>query len=236
MVKIADANVVILAGGRGSRLGTITKFVPKPILSVQGKPWIAHIIQNLCKQGVNIFNISVGHHADKVISTLNGLDWDCGVSLRFHLDEPLSGTGGAIYKVVRELEGNCIVLNGDSFVADLDLKKLLTFHMNEDYAVTLAATNVIDASRFGTLKTKGSKVLSFLEKGVSGAGLINAGVYIFDPKSLPKSNQDFFSFEKNVLCKLAKKGNVGFLELQGPFIDIGIESDFKKAEQYDWRN
>lgn len=235
MVKIVDASLIILAGGRGSRLGSISKTVSKPILLVQDKPRVSHVIQNLCKPGVKTFNIYVGHHADKVISTLNGFDWGCGVSLTFHLDKTLYGIGGAIYNVVRKLAGNCVVLKGDSFVADLDLKKLLNFHMNEDFTVTLSATNVIDASRFGTLKTNGSKVLSFLEKGVIGAGLINAGVYIFDPKSLPKSNQNFFSFEKDVVCKLMKEEYVGSVSKR-PFIDIWIESNLKMAEHYYWSN
>jgi NDP-sugar pyrophosphorylase family protein len=101
--------VIILAGGFGTRLGSITNDTPKPLLSVGGIPFLYHIINNLVRQGINEIILSVGYLADKIQDEI-GDGKKFGIKIRYCVEEMPLGTGGAVKLAARNLEKPFLVL------------------------------------------------------------------------------------------------------------------------------
>jgi D-glycero-alpha-D-manno-heptose 1-phosphate guanylyltransferase len=121
-------------------------------------------------------------------------------------------------------------LNGDTFLK-ADYWAMLKFHNFEHASITIAVTPQPDISRYGGVVVDGERITAFEEKGRSGPGLINAGVYVMRrdfqwPLSLPAS----FSFERDVLVpELHRLGPLAF-HVKGYFLDIGIPEDLDRAQ------
>ena len=192
--------VLILAGGEGKRLGQLTKNCPKPMLDFDGKPWLVRIINQLNKQGLCEFIVSVGFQSSKIIDCLPTLVPE-KVSIKFDIDEPLSGTGGAIYKVATKISEKFLVLNGDSYIADFDVKRFCNDYFKQRSRIHLAAVKVDNVSRFGSLSIGDDRITAFREKGKAGSGYINAGIYLFDSNDLCPMKLTKFSFESDIRSK-----------------------------------
>jgi NDP-sugar pyrophosphorylase family protein len=225
--------VILLAGGKGTRLGKLTETYPKPMLNVGGSPWLIQVIRNLRFQGLFDFHISVGFEHEKLIRDLDPL-LPGDISVTYHLDEPLSGTGGAIYKIAKSLTGMVLVMNGDSYVADFSIDRLITDYMLAESTLQLATVHMADVNRYGRLSIRDNRVIGFLERGGSSNGFINAGIYLFNLCHLTPSTEEVFSFEGVSLVHFMKQKQLYCTSFNGPFIDIGIPADLKLAEEFKW--
>lgn len=224
---------ILLAGGKGTRLGSLTQAYPKPMLEVAGKPWLINIIKELRLQGLADFHISVGFEHEKLIRDLD--PWlPPDVSVTYHLDKPLSGTGGAIYKIACSIQGPVLVLNGDSYVADFNVDKLIDEYFCSGANIQLASVGIDDVQRFGCLTIEDNRVVDFTEKGGSLGGEINAGIYLFDFCDLKIVNAKTFSFEEVTLIDAMKRKKLYATRFTGPFIDIGVPRDLRLAEKFKW--
>lgn len=221
---------IILAGGLGKRLKSVVTDVPKPMAPVAGRPFLAILLEHLSKQGFTSAILSVGYKYEIIVAEFG--EHFQGIKIRYAIEEEPLGTGGAI-KIAMKLatEQQVFVLNGDTFV-DVDYREMLDSHLACGSKLTVSTINVDDSNRYGSLLVHGQTITGFLEKGVVGPGLINAGVYImasdlFDGMILPK----VFSFEQEILM-----GKVGELHPHafwtvGRFIDIGIPQDYERAQK-----
>lgn len=226
--------VIILAGGLGTRLRSVVSEVPKCMAPVAGKPFLWYLLKYLTKYKVSRVILSVGHLREVII------DWidENGDKFPFSFDyaietEPL-GTGGGIKLALEKArESNVAVLNGDTFF-DVDLNTLYEEHRLYPSTVSTALKPMKDFDRYGrvVLDEVQHTVKSFEEKKYCKEGFINGGVYLINRDfHLFDGLPDKFSFETEVLEPLSARERVcGFIH-NGYFIDIGIPEDYEKANQ-----
>jgi D-glycero-alpha-D-manno-heptose 1-phosphate guanylyltransferase len=220
---------IVLAGGLGTRLASRLDGIPKPMAPIAGRPFLEILLHQLVLAECDRVVLSVGHryHA---IQIHFGSSFE-NMPIQYAVEEAPLGTGGAIRMALdRSLEESVLVLNGDTFL-NVDYRAMLKLHERERAAITLAVTPQSDTARYGGVVVKGDRITAFEEKGRSGAGLINGGVYAMRtefpwPLHLPPS----FSFERDVLVpEVHRLGPLAF-HVDGYFLDIGIPEDLDRAQ------
>jgi len=223
--------VIVLAGGLGTRLQGVIGQYPKCMAAVNGRPFLSYIFEYLATQGCTRVILSLGFKYEIIT------EWLKQQELPFVVDyvvehEPL-GTGGGMQLAMKEaVADHVVVLNGDTmFMADL--KEQMSYHRSMHAAVTLGLKKMYDFDRYGVVNTNdGGRITSFEEKQHRNEGLINAGVYIIDTrlyrsKQLPEKH----SFEKDYLERYTHEGRFYGFTGTGYFIDIGIPADYEQAQQ-----
>lgn len=217
--------VVILAGGRGSRISEETAIRPKPMIEIGGRPILWHIMKIYDHYGYRRFSIPVGYQGHVIKEYFLGyrdryadftVDLDGGEIAR-HADasEPWTVTvvdtgtetmtGGRLKRLAPYLEDRFMVTYGDG-VADLDVEKLLQFHSRHGRLATVTA--VRPPARFGAMELDGERVTTFQEKPQTGAGWINGGFFVFERAVLDYISGDDTSLEHEPLGRLAAEGEL----------------------------
>jgi NDP-sugar pyrophosphorylase family protein len=215
--------VIILAGGKATRLPQSAKNIPKSLVRVAGKPILQHQIDLLEKHGLKDIRLSLGYMADKIIDYLDG-------KYEYIIESEPLGTGGAIKFASKNLKEEFMVLNGD-ILSDIDLSKFIKFHKNVPQTNSLAVWYCQDARPYGLIDLKGKKAVKFKEKPQSPtSGYINAGFYILSPNIFKNIKKTSFSIEKDVFSKLAKNGQLAAFIYEGYWTDAGTEKRLKQAK------
>lgn len=217
---------IILAGGFGTRLRPCIENLPKPLAPVCGRPFLAYLLDYLYANGVHRAIISTGYMADEVVNSVGKTHR--GMVIDYSHEETPLGTGGGIKKALTMCRDDVVlVINGDTFF-DVDLFEMKKFHENIGCPITLAAKEIPDVYRSGCIQFQNGILTGFTEKGTSGAGKINGGIYFINRNTLDNITEEKFSFEKKVL----ESGNfeIGVFESNGYFIDIGIPESYALAQ------
>lgn len=219
---------IILAGGFGTRLKEVISDRPKPLAPIQGVPFLDLLLAQL-KGHVTKVILAVGYKADDIIARYEASDFPFAIV--FSRETKPLGTGGALKKAAELATGeDLLVLNGDSYL-HYSFAQLWQMHETKQAAITIAATTVPEANRYGLLsidKTTG-QVLNFLEKQVEAkTGTINGGVYIIK-KSLLASCEEVFSLEKDFFPLWLNK-TMYACSFEGLFIDIGTPDSWNQAQ------
>lgn len=221
---------IILAGGLGTRLAGRLSGVPKAMAPIAGRPFLAILLQQLKRSGCSRVLLSVGYlHA--AIEEHFGDSFD-GMRLEYVVEAAPLGTGGAVRNaLVRAREDAVMVLNGDTFLS-ADYAEIVRFHREQNAAMTMAITWQANIARYGGVLTSGNKITGFEEKGRSGQGWINAGVYVL-PRDLfwPASLPERFSFETDFLMPEIGRIAPTWFEVKGFFLDIGVPEDLDRAQK-----
>lgn len=224
--------IVVLAGGLGTRLRSVVSEVPKCMAPVAGKPFLWYLLKSLSKYDVRRVVLSVGYLREIIFGWIEEVSSEFSFEIDYAVEEVPLGTGGGIKLALSKCAGeDVIVLNGDTFF-DVNLDILLERHRMSEVPVTVALKPMVDFDRYGAVDVDGSsgRVTAFHEKCHQDSGLINGGVYCISRRLLDVSGQpEKFSFEKDVLEPESAKGAVGGLVSDGYFIDIGIPEDYKRA-------
>lgn len=222
---------IILAGGLGTRLREAVAGLPKPMAPVNGKPFLWYILNFLVKSNFKRVIISAGFKAEMIFEYF-GNSFE-NIELKYVIEEQPLGTGGAILKAVREVSGEkVLIINGDTWFP-VDIESMFGFHKLNKAGISIALKEMSDFDRYGSVELSGNRVLAFREKAFCRQGLINGGVYAIDKEfinsfALPEK----FSFENEILEKLAGDPKLcGFIS-NAPFIDIGIPDDYNKAASF----
>lgn len=216
---------VVLAGGLGTRLRSVVKDIPKCMAPINGIPFLSFILRKLSLNGFKSVILAVGYLKDVIINTY-GSTFE-NMKIQYSIEENPLGTGGAIFKAVNLVNDDYFfVLNGDTFF-DLDFKLMFKHKSN----FLLASKKIEDVSRYGSLTVENNTIKSFGEKGNIGSGYINGGVYLINKNYLKSFSFPIkFSFEMDFLEIYVKLGEFHQFTSEGFFIDIGIPSDFKLAQ------
>lgn len=236
---------LILAGGYGSRLGNITENIPKPMVTIGGKPILWHIMKIYSHFGFNEFVILLGYQGVKIKEyffhyhimnndfTINLADNSLSYGDKNNVENwrvTLVDTGidtlkgGRIKRAEPYLEGDIDMLTYGDGVADINIKELLEFHKSHGKLLTL--TGVRPPSRFGELVIKDRRVLSFEEKPQISSGLINGGFMVFNNQLLSYLTPDkSCDFEFGVLEDLAKQGEIMVYNHHGFWECVDTERD-----------
>ena len=220
--------VIIMAGGKGERLGEVTKNIPKPMVEVAGKPYLEHLIMQLLDNGLDEFIISAGYKAEIIEEFINRLNKQLNLEkpIRIVVEPKRFGSGGGAKYVIEQANlDQALVVNGDVFI-DGDISNLVKEHLKErpiKNDVTMGVTLVDNVGQYGEVYKDDDKVLEIKEKtGRAGEGWINAGVYAVNKEVLDEENRELFEFWeviKRLLNDETKR--VGHVEFNGKFIDIG---------------
>lgn len=218
---------IILAGGLGTRLRDTVPDLPKPMAPVAGRPFLAYLLDQLVDAGFAHVILSVGYLHEK-ISTVFGASYR-DASISYSIEEQPLGTGGALQQALTYCRSqHCVALNGDSY-CEVETAALLSRIGHAGFAMVLQ--EVDDTSRYGRVVVDNDHVVGFTEKGVAGAGLINAGIYglsqgMFAGRGLPAK----FSFEADYMMPLIGELRPPYMVASGIFIDIGVPEDYARAQ------
>ena len=220
---------LILAGGRGSRLGSLTDACPKPLLPVSGRPFLEFLLAYLRKRGVEKVILSIGHRAEIFQDTLPEGDFN-GLQLRHSIESEPAGTGGAVGLARDRLDEVFFVLNGDT-IFDIDCQELSQALVDEPSALAaLALREVDDAGRYGSVTVHQGLVRSFTEKSSRTHGVINGGIYCLRKAALARLPRPPCSLEKDLFPALAASGALLGRVFDGYFIDIGLAETLARAQ------
>lgn len=228
--------VVILAGGLGTRLRSVVSEVPKCMAPVGGKPFLWYLLEQLRHYPVERVILSVGYLRDAVFAWVDAHRAEYPFDLCFAVEEEPLGTGGGIRLASAMADGpEVVVLNGDTFF-DADLNALLEARRKSGAAITLGLKPMSDFDRYGTVVLDDAgKVLGFREKAPCAQGLVNGGAYAIDLESeVLEGHGKKFSFEKDVLELQCADGGLYGIVQDGFFIDIGIPADYEEACAKPW--
>jgi D-glycero-alpha-D-manno-heptose 1-phosphate guanylyltransferase len=224
-------DALILAGGLGTRLAAVVKDRAKPVADVGGRPFLTLILAHLERlREVRRVILCVGHLAHSVESALGSRFGR--LALAYSRETKPLGTGGALRLAIKSLgpRAPVLALNGDTWFP-VALDRLVGFHRIERPAITMAVARVPDAGRFGAVSLSGTQAIGFSEKGASGAGWINGGIYVLGSAALELIAQApaAFSLERDLLPGLARSGRLAAYRSRTRFIDIGLPADYARA-------
>ena len=223
---------VLLVGGKGSRLGELTKDYPKPMIDVNEKPFLIYLIDTIERFGFKEI-ILLASHANKVmIDYFKDLKYK-KCKIKIIVEEVPLGTGGAIINAYDYLDDTFFCINGDSVIEGnwLSLRPIL----KKNYNAVIALTEVNDSSRYGSIEIKDDRIIEFNEKNKhSGSGLINGGIYILRKKIFKNYKNKFISLEKDIFPNLLLNNQLGGKKVIGYFIDIGTPESLSKAKKRVW--
>ncbi len=178
---------VLMAGGKGTRISSVTSSVPKPMIEIEGVPVLQREIECLRDQGFSDFIITVSHMADKIIDYFgNGQKF--GVNIEYYVEEKPLGNAGALLKLREKLDDTFLLLNADA-IFDIDFNRFVSFHKSHSGLVTLFThpnshpydSGLIVADEKGNVKewlTKEDTRPQWYKNRV------NAGLHVIDPEAL----------------------------------------------------
>jgi len=219
---------VIMAGGRGTRLGALTQHLPKPMIRVAGRPILERMVLHLVGFGIKKILMSVNYLAHVIEDHFaDGARFGCQIDY-LREEQPL-GTGGALSLLTGPPTEPLLVVNGD-VVTQADLGAMLDFHAaGPDVSVTVAVRRYLHTVPFGCLEIDGDRVLDMEEKPTMSR-LINAGMYVVSPEVIARiPRATAFSMPSLVESCLARNERVRAFEVADDWIDVGQNEQLREA-------
>lgn len=232
-----DSPVVLMAGGLGTRLKSLTDHCPKPLLNVGSKPILHTIIESFSEQGFSDFYLSVNYRSE-MIEEYFGNGERFGVSIKYLCEKEKLGTAGSLTLLPRDIKSPIIVMNGD-VLTKLNYRNLLRYHMMRKAAATMAVREYVEQVPYGVIYAndqKDNEIYEIQEKPKKKY-MVNAGIYVLERSIIDLIPVNSFYnmtqlFEK---CISMTKKTVAY-PINDYWIDIGRIEDFNKAnvdfEQY----
>jgi len=219
--------MVIMAGGKGTRLRPHTENCPKPMLHLAGKPMLEHIIERAKSEGFRHFALAV-HYLGHMIEDYFGHGERLGVQIDYVRETSPLGTAGALSLLSPRPNASFVVTNGD-VITDIRYGELLDFHLRHNAAATMAVRLHEWEHPFGVVQLDGVEIVGFEEKPVARSH-INAGVYALDPSALN-------CLAANAMCDMPTlferlqsnaKRTVAY-PMHEPWLDVGRPDDLATA-------
>jgi dTDP-glucose pyrophosphorylase len=226
----AVRQAVILVGGKGTRLGAITRAVPKPMLPIAGdRPFVDYLLEMIERHGYRDIVLLAGHLGEALEGAYGGRRIGKAVVRVMREPVPL-GTAGALTVAREALDPRFLLMNGDAFF-DINLRALEEASQRSGVMATLALRTVADAARYGRVIEQDGKVTAFLEKDSSrpGPGVINGGVYVLKREILDFVRDRPCSLEQHVFPALVERGEIAGREFKGYFLDIGLPETLEQG-------
>ena len=241
---------VILAGGKGTRLGEMTNVVPKPLVEVAGHPIILHIMDHLSAFGISDFLILGGYRSSALKNyflNLNTNTHDIHIDMDANSIEMVGSqtkrnwritildtgletmTGGRLLRASRYLqkEERFLLTYGDG-IANVDINELLNFHSTQGTIATLTAVN--PPPRFGNLEIRDNLVTEFHEKSIRERNLINGGFFILEKEIFKYLIDDSTVFEEDALRKLSHEQQLSAFIHNGFWQCIDTQRDLEQVD------
>jgi len=218
--------VLIMAGGRGTRLFPLTEHTPKPMLEVGRRPLLETIIETLKTHRFRRFMLAV-HYRAEIVQGHFGDGSAHGVDIRY-LEEPEPlGTGGALAMMGGQVDAPVLVMNGD-LLTNLSFDRLLAYHREKSAAVTMAVREYSSQVPFGVVQCEEHRVLGLEEKPTQRF-IVNAGVYVVDPRVIPPPGHGYLDMPTFITGLLTQGEEVAAFPIHEYWRDIGRVEDLALA-------
>jgi dTDP-glucose pyrophosphorylase len=228
----AIRQAVILAGGKGTRLGAITRAIPKPMLPIAGdRRFLDYLLEMIERHGYQDILLLGGYLGEVLEAAYDGRRIGEAAIRVLREHSPL-GTAGALTVAGDALDPRFLMMNGDAFF-DINLRALEQASHQSGATATLALRSVGDAARYGRVIEERGKVVAFLEKDPSrpGAGVINGGIYVLKREILDLVLNLPCSLEQDVFPALVERGEIQGREFDGYFLDIGLPETLEQGHR-----
>ena len=219
--------VVLLAGGFGTRLSEYTKTIPKPMVDIDGKPMLFHIMKFYAKHGFKNFYIALGYKGEIIKKFFNRKFFDWNINLIETGKNTM--TGGRLKRLKKYIGKETFMMTYGDGLSNINLKKLLKFHKKNKKLVTLTA--VRPPARFGALKLKGHHVSYFKEKSRLDEGWINGGFFVMEPEFLKFIKNDNTYLEREPLEKAMNRGQLAAFRHEGFWQCMDTKRDKDKLNE-----
>lgn len=218
--------VVIMAGGKGSRLLPITNIIPKPLIPISDKTVIEEIMENFIKIGCQNFLFSVNYMAKEIKNYFSKKDKNNYSITYFQEDKPL-GTAGSLYLVKDTLKSTFFVSNCDILV-DVNLYDLFEYHKKNKNIITVVSVIKNYSIPYGTLETKNNGVLVSLKEKPELVYQINSGLYILEPEVFEYMENNEFLHITDLMSRVIDDGKqVGVFPVsEGSWCDMGNWNEY----------
>jgi glucose-1-phosphate cytidylyltransferase len=233
-----DETVVILCGGRGTRLREHTQTIPKPLVEIGGQPILWHVIHIYAEQGFNRFVLCLGHRGDMIEAFVEGNGLPEGLTIECVDTGEETPTGGRSALIRDRLEDGRFCATYADGVADVDLATLLDFHSEHGALATM--TVVRPELQFGVARLDGANVVEGFEEKPRFEGWINGGFFCFEPGVLDYLTEDSV-LEREPLEGLASDGQLrayrhtGFWDCMDTYKDAVLLNDLWAADRAPWK-
>lgn len=227
--------MLVLAGGFGTRLRSVINGLPKPMAPIHKKPFLSYLIDYWIKQGVQRFVLSVGYLPD-IIQNYFGSNYR-GVLIEYVNEPTPLGTGGALRLALNEIEWldkSILMANGDTWFP-IGLRQLCEDAKNQRSSIIVALKQLDNNDRYSGVRINFQGEINEFGVKSDGLSLINGGCYLLNVNELKEILKDIkspFSFENDFLPGYSLSGMVGSSVQDVPFLDIGIPEDYKKAPYF----
>ena len=223
---------VVLVGGKGTRLGALTRAAPKPLMTIDDdRVFLDFLVANLARQGFDRILLLAGHFGEQIEARYCGRPAH-GARVSVAIEPAPMGTGGALRSSRDLLDERFLLLNGDTYF-DINYRALeKALDAAPDARVALALRGIEDAARYGSVELEGGRIRRFREKAAgesSSAGLINGGVYLMRRDVVDLIPEGPASLETDLFPALAREGCLLGAPCNGYFIDIGLPDTLMQA-------
>ena len=189
--------VIILAGGFGTRLSEYTDNIPKPMIPINHKPILCHIMEIYAKYGHTNFYVALGYKGEVIKKFFENFINEWNINL---IDTGVNTmTGGRIKRLKEHIGNETFMLTYGDGVSDININELIDFHRNHKKMVTISA--VRPPARFGALRLEGTKVKTFREKAQLEESWINGGFFVLEPTFFDLIDNDNTILERGPLDK-----------------------------------
>jgi glucose-1-phosphate cytidylyltransferase len=233
-----DETVVILCGGRGTRLREHTQTIPKPLVEIGGRPILWHVIRIYAEQGFSRFVLCLGHRGDLIEEFVRNDGLPAGLAIDCVDTGEETPTGGRIALVRERLGDSRFCATYADGVADIDLAALLDFHREHGALATM--TVVRPELQFGVARLNGDAVVEGFEEKPRFEGWINGGFFCFEPAVLDYLDEGSV-LEREPLERLAADGELrayrhtGFWDCMDTYKDAVLLNDLWAADRAPWK-
>ncbi|MDB9742857.1 sugar phosphate nucleotidyltransferase [Pelagibacteraceae bacterium] len=219
--------VVILAGGLGTRISEYTKTIPKPMIKINNKPIIYHIMKHYSNYGFKDFYIAAGYKKKIIKDYFKKKFYDWKVNVIDTGQKTM--TGGRLKRLKKFFKDETFLLTYGDGLSNINLTKLLNFHKKNKSMVTMTA--VRPPARFGAIKIKGCRVTYFKEKSKMDEGWINGGFFVIESEFLKYIKSDNTFLEREPLEKITKSRKLSAFKHQGYWQCVDTIRDLERARK-----
>lgn len=227
---LADIPVVIMAGGKGTRLYPYTKILPKPLIPIGDIPIMERIIDRFCEYGVHDFWATVNYKKSMIKSYFGEVDRSYDITY-IEEDKPL-GTAGSLRLIESKMEKPLIVTNCDILI-DADYEDLYKYHQESGNELTIVSALKNIVVPYGVIHSSENGAIMSMEEKPKLSYFVNTGMYILNPNLLEEIPEDTFFHMTDLADQLLRQGRkVGMYPIsEDSFLDMGEFEEMRRMEK-----
>lgn len=228
--SLKNTKVIIMAGGKGTRLYPYTKILPKPLIPIKDIPILERIINQFCQYGITQYYLTVNYKKGMIKSYFSDLNPDYCIHY-VEEDRPL-GTAGSIKLITDKFDSPVIITNCDTLI-NVDYEKLLNHHAISGNALTIVSALKNMIIPYGIIHSKEHGFITYMEEKPQMNYFINTGLYVLNPELIRKIPDNTVFHMTHLADLLIKQGyQVGMYPIsEESFLDMGEFEEMKRMEQ-----